>query len=969
MNGQNAASSLYLVHPTQDGNSSGATQTDGDHSDPFQGIFESNTGYVDEMYARYSNNPQSVTPEWRAYFAGFKGGFAACMEAFAGGAISGTSTNQSLNTEVAVYQLTRAFQEFGHLSANLDPLGLAHPLDNPLLRPETHGLTASDLGSMTAMGIHFGWAPTTVAEYLAKMRGLFCGAVGIECEHLTTLEERTWIDQRISRLLAKPEAQTRKAMLHELAKADAFEKTLATKYLGQKRFSAEGADAQVMALESVMDHAASLGVKAVCMGKAHRGRLNVLVNVIGKPLKKLFAEFDGRKGPTTKGDGDVKYHCGWETQRTTRSGHSLSVSLSFNPSHLEFVDPVVLGECRAVSDMLFNSDRQKVLPVLMHGDAAFAGQGIVYETMQMMGIKGQRVGGCVHLLINNQVGFTTNPSDSRSTRYCSDLGKTFGAPIFHVNADALDELHQVMCLAAEYRQTFGKDVIVDMVCFRRHGHNETDEPTFTQPAMYRAVKAKKAPFEEFAAKLSAEDGQLYSADEFAQAYQGLRDDMAAIFDDSQKNPDVIDIFPPSRKTPGHILAGINDMLAPTATAVAAETLVSLGQKALEVPSGFTPNSKLDRIVLAERRDMLAGAKPMDWGMGEFLAYASLLSEGHSIRLCGQDAGRGTFSHRHAVLVDNETEVRWLGLSQVATPGSRIEIIDSFLSEAAAMGFEYGYSCRNHNALTIWEGQFGDFCNGAQVIIDQFLVSGESKWCQSQGLVLYLPHGYEGQGPEHSSGRLERFLQLAAEGNIQVCLLTNAAQLFHALRRQVKRNFRKPLVIMTPKSFLRSPKASTDLQALAQGQFEEILGDPRDLDPAQVERLVLCAGKVALDAFAHAENTENTQRLSTNRTAIIRLEQVYPLHAEKLRAALSMYPKAKQVFWVQEEPQNMGAYHMVRDELEDVLKHSKLKTGLRYIGRSRRASPAVGSPKTHAKEFAALMDAIFQASESTLIENG
>jgi 2-oxoglutarate dehydrogenase E1 component len=320
-------------------------------------------------------------------------------------------------------------------------------------------------------------------------------------------------------------------------------------------------------------------------------------------------------------------------------------------------------------------------------------------------------------------------------------------------------------------------------------------------------------------------------------------------------------------------------------------------------------------------------------------------------------------------VDNETEVRWLGLSQVATPGSRIEIIDSFLSEAAAMGFEYGYSCRNHNALTIWEGQFGDFCNGAQVIIDQFLVSGESKWCQSQGLVLYLPHGYEGQGPEHSSGRLERFLQLAAEGNIQVCLLTNAAQLFHALRRQVKRNFRKPLVIMTPKSFLRSPKASTDLQALAQGQFEEILGDPRDLDPAQVERLVLCAGKVALDAFAHAENTENTQRLSTNRTAIIRLEQVYPLHAEKLRAALSMYPKAKQVFWVQEEPQNMGAYHMVRDELEDVLKHSKLKTGLRYIGRSRRASPAVGSPKTHAKEFAALMDAIFQASESTLIENG
>lgn len=981
LNGQNSASNLYLVSLER-----GAPQEEpllsqgsSESSDPFQGIFEANAGYVEDMYVRYGQNPQSVSPEWRAYFAGFKGGFAACIEAFAQGGLGALPQTQraaapgteqagagALNTEFAVYQLTRAFQKFGHLAARLDPLGLAKPKELPLLLPETHGILSHELEALTAMGIHFGWAPMSVGEYVGKLRALFCGSVGIECEHVTSEDERVWLEKRFARLLIKPEAETRKAMALELARADAFEKTLATKYLGQKRFSAEGADAQVVAIESAMDHAASLGVKVVCMGKAHRGRLNVLVNVIGKPLSKLFAEFDGRRGPATRGDGDVKYHCGWESQRRSRSGHDVRVALSFNPSHLEFVDPVVLGECRAVGDMEFGGDRSKVLPVLMHGDAAFAGQGVVYETMQMMGIEGQRVGGCLHLLLNNQVGFTTNPSDSRSTRYCSDLGKAFGAPIFHVNADAIDAVHQVMCLAAEYRQSFGKDVIVDLVCFRRHGHNETDEPGFTQPEMYRHVKAKKAPFEDFSAQLVAEDSQTYSAEELDRGYQALRDSMTAAFDESQKNPDSIDMFPPSRRAPGLVYGSAEDILAPVTTGVKVTALVTMGERALEVPPGFTPNPKLERIVLAERREMLSGSKAIDWGMGEFLAYASLLSEGHSVRLCGQDAGRGTFSHRHAVLVDNNDEKRWLGLSQVATKGARIEVIDSLLSEAAAMGYEYGYATRNHNALTIWEGQFGDFCNGAQVIIDQFLVSGESKWCQAQGLVLFLPHGYEGQGPEHSSGRLERFMQLAAEGNMQVCVLTSAAQLFHALRRQVKRNFRKPLVIMTPKSFLRSPKAASSLDALENGQFQEVLPDPRPLVASDVERIVLCTGKVALDAFAYAETAGNEERLQAGRTAIVRVEQLYPLHAAKLRAQIAQYPKAKHVFWLQEEPQNMGAYHLIRDDIEDVLRSVKFKGTLRFIGRSRRASPAVGSPKTHAKELSALMDAVFQSVDGSLV---
>jgi 2-oxoglutarate dehydrogenase E1 component len=986
LTGQRNTNSLYLVNSGSTAQSlEGALEGDavGGGADQFNDIFQSNAGYVEDMYARYNQSPSLVTPEWRAYFAGFKGGFAACMETIVSTGVAATgyprastgageSQTQSaagspgLNTEVAVYQVTRAYQEYGHLKAKIDPLSETSPKTPPMLVPANYGLNSSDYAAMTAVGIHFGWAPMTVGEYLNQLDALYCGPVGIETEHVVSEKERAWLESRMSRILTKPDAKTRAAMCTELGRADAFEKTIATKYLGQKRFSIEGADAQIAALESLIDHAATLGVREFCMAMAHRGRLNVLINVAQKPMKKLFAEFDGRKSPDSFGDGDVKYHCGWETDRKTRNGASVRVSLAFNPSHLEFVDAVVMGESRAIQDERHGGDRSKVMPILMHGDAAFAGQGVVYESMQMVTIPGHQVGGCIHLIANNQVGFTTNPSDSRSSLYCSDIGKAFGAPIFHVNAEALDELHQVMCLAAEYRQTFGRDVIIDLVCFRRHGHNEADEPGFTQPAMYRIIKNKPAPFEAYLKKLTQEDPATFSETTLMNAYQDLRTEMTAIFDDSQKDPEMIDVFPPSRRRAGYIHAGVDSILTAVSTGVDKETLVKLGERALEVPAGFAPNAKLERIVLGERKEMLAEQKPADWGMGEFLCYASLLNEGHSVRICGQDAGRGTFSHRHAVLVDSNTEARWLGLSQVAQKNAKIEIIDSLLSETAAMGYEYGYATRNLDTLTIWEGQFGDFANGAQVIVDQFLVSGESKWGQMQGLVLFLPHGYEGQGPEHSSGRLERFMQLAAEANMQICCLTKSSQLFHVLRRQVKRDFRKPLIIMTPKSFLRSAKAAVNLDKFTTGGFEEVLADERELNPNIVERIVLCSGKVALDAFAHAESADNAQRIGAGKTAIIRLEQVYPLHVEKLKAAVAAYPKAKQIFWAQEEPQNMGAYFTLQEELSEVARGLKFKNGIRYIGRSKRASPAVGSPKVHAKEFAALMDAIFLAEDTKTV---
>jgi 2-oxoglutarate dehydrogenase E1 component len=953
----------------------------------FSGIFHANAGFVEEMYDRFLRQPDAVSSEWRAYFDGFKEGFSVGVAAGqfrAGpavdpsfGAAEPVSTGaflppQSLaapalsqrSVETAAYQLTRAYQEYGHLKARINPLEDEDPITPEVMLPERYGLVGPALDQHTAIGVHFGWEPMKVRDYIDRLDALFCGPVAIEIEHVCTDAERNWLDSRISRILRAPETETRRQIFRELARADALEKTIATKYIGQKRFSVEGADAQIVALETLLDHGSFLGVTEFCMAMAHRGRLNVLVNVARKPLRNLIAEFEGNADPSDFGDGDVKYHCGWETQRETRFGRNVTVSMSFNPSHLEFVDSVVMGEVRAIQEQRHGGDKRSAVPIILHGDAAFAGQGVVYESMQMVGLKGHGVGGTIHIVANNQIGFTTNPSDSRSTRYCSDIGKTFGAPIFHVNGDALDELHQVMCLAAEYRQEFGRDVVIDIVCFRRHGHNESDEPAFTQPKMYKLLKGKKAPFEDYFAKLLRSEPQQFSEADLASVYQGFRDAMDAEYVEAKEKKDKSLIFPESRRDAELIYGGEREILtAAWDTRVSRDRLVELGGQILALPQGFQPNKKIEKIILDERRQMLDGTKPIDWGLGELLAYGSLLSEGHSVRICGQDAGRGTFSHRHAVLVDAETEQRFLGLRQTASEGARVDVIDSFLSETAALGFEYGFASRHHKALTVWEAQFGDFCNGAQVIIDQFVVSGESKWGQSSGLVMLLPHGYEGQGPEHSSARLERFLQLAAQGNMVICSFTRVSQLFHALRRQVKWNMRKPLVVMSPKSFLRNPRAAVPFELLTDETFHELLDDERQLVPERVERVVFCTGKIALDSFAHAESLKDEQ---VNTTAILRVEQLYPFAADKAKALLGRYPKVKKVFWAQEEPQNMGAWHHMRDEIDAVMKASKLKGNSLYIGRSRRASPAVGVSKLHGKESAALLDAVFLAADQTTV---
>ncbi len=935
----------------------------------FSGIFQSNAGFVEEMFDKYVADPASVSSEWRAYFQGFHEGFqegrADAVHAFGddGGAAaprydSASASSAPLDTafEFSCASLVLAFRAYGHLQAQVDPLGTTRP-PHAALALASHGLRSEDSPRATSAGILAGLpSKLTLASLVAALEELYCGTVGVEFEHVASLEERAWLHARVPALKAVPDAGVKRALFAELAKTDALEKTIGTKFIGKKRFSIEGADAQIPAVETFLDVSARHGAEEFCLAMAHRGRINTLAHCAGKPLAQIFAEFEGYPSDRIPAgyDWDVKYHSGWETERETRSGARVRVCLSYNPSHLEFVDAVVLGETRARQQRYHAGDVRKVVPVVLHGDAAFAGQGVVFETMQMMRLQGYAVGGTFHLVANNQVGFTTNPFDARSSLYCTDVAKVVGAPVFHVNADDIHAVHAVAALCAEYRATFGKDVVVDLVCFRRHGHNESDEPRFTQPVLYKAVDAKKPPYESYLDTLVSK----FAAEGFTEAdlkahYDELRANMNVTFDKVRSEHTAIAPLERQRHNARLRLASEADVLVPVDTGVPLERLHSAGEAIVSLPEGFAPNSKLARIILAERKDMLEGKKRVDWGFGELLAYGTLLAEGVSVRLAGQDARRGTFSHRHGTLVDANTGTFATTVAKVSADGARIEIIDSHLSEAAAMGYDYGFSVQHDAALVLWEGQFGDFANGAQVIIDQFLAAGESKWCQTSGLVLLLPHGYEGQGPEHSSARLERFLQLSAQGNMQVCYFTNVAQLFHALRRQVKRDFRKPLVVMTPKSFIRSPRASASFEDLASGRFQEVLDDPRHLDhsaaanaanAAKVRKIVFCTGKIALDAFDALDKEEFASK--RGEVAVVRIEQLYPFHAKAVEAVIKRYPKATDVVWAQEEPANMGAWTFVWPRLQAALKAAGSKTELAYVGRSERASPAVGIEKAH-----------------------
>ncbi|MEY4065760.1 MAG: hypothetical protein RIR26_1968 [Pseudomonadota bacterium] len=933
----------------------------------FSTIFQANAAFVEEMFLKYRENPMSVSEGWRAYFEGFHEGFETAVrlkpeeQHNGNGHALHAAADQSVSPDHMVFEqhaaaLVQAYCAFGHLQANLNPLGIA-PAAHPALALETFGFSPSDLGRTTAAGQRLGLSHCTLGELLSELTARFCSTVGVEFEHLADPSERDFLYSALKELSTSPDNDTRLALYTELAKADALEKTIATKFIGKKRFSIEGADTQIPALETVFQTGARLGVKEFPLAMAHRGRLNILVNCVHKPLEQLFAEFEGYPHDGLEGDGDVKYHGGHEAERTTRDRQNIRVSLSFNPSHLEFVDAILMGEARAKQMVHHNGDCKAVLPVVLHGDAAFAGQGVVYETLQMMKLDGYSVGGMIHIIANNQVGFTTNPKDGRSGLTVADIGKTVQAPIFHVNSDDVEKLHTVMKIATEYRQRFAKDVIVEIVCFRRHGHNETDEPRFTQPTLYKRVDAKPSPYEAYAQTLAQRGlGEAFTPEALTTVYNSLKAEMNAVYDRVKNEKIKLKNNASHRgfeKLKRHVSSA--DMLKSFSAKVKINALKKLGGQLVEMPEGFVPNAKLARIIIGERRDMVDEKKRIDWGMGELLAYATLLNEGFSVRLAGQDARRGTFSHRHGTLTDAETAQHFTSLDNCVAQDARVEIWDSLLSETAAMAFEYGYATQHSKALVIWEAQFGDFANGAQVIIDQFIVSGESKWGQTQSLVLLLPHGYEGQGPEHSSARLERFLQMAAQGNMQVCYFTNAKQLFHALRRQVLRDFRKPLIVMTPKSFLRHPRATTTFEELAETRFEEVLADPRsELNAQAVTRVLLCTGKIAHDLLDSAEKPENKATAGT--TAVVRVEQLHPFPQAQLETVLKQYPKAKQWAWIQEEPRNMGAATFVIPKIEKTLAEVSAKARLDYIGRSERASPSVGLEKRHLLE----QDQIIQA---------
>jgi 2-oxoglutarate dehydrogenase E1 component len=897
-----------------------------------------NADLVASYHERWTQDPQSVDPEWRAFFEGFELGLSLPPKPGKTGA--GSAGNVDAAAQFKVLAAIEAYRMLGHLQARI----------NPLLDPQPHfALTDKALGldglapdRVFHSGDFLGGKLLPLSEILAKLRAIYCGPIGVEFTHIQDGARRRWLQERAESCGLRPayDAETRRRFLRTLVQAEQFERFLHRTFVGAKRFSVEGGETVMNALEQLLHRAPGLKITDLVVGMAHRGRLNVLVNLCGKKAEQLFRAFNENHIPdTTHGDGDVKYHLGYEGERTI-DGQPVAVTLAFNPSHLEAVNPVVLGRARARVDLQDKATRAQTLPVLIHGDAAFAGQGIVMETLNLAGLKGYGVGGTVHLVTNNQVGFTTNPDEARTGRHCTEIAKFTEAPILHANGDDPDAVVLATEIALEYRQQFGADAVVDIVCYRRYGHNETDEPFFTQPVLYRNIAAHPSVTELYASRLtqagSAPDGELAKLrtenDVLLEAAQARAlEAIKAEIAERQKAPFGVRPF---RSPYEHLVP----------TAVSAELLGKVAPHLWQMPPDFTPNPKIKRQLDLKAEAFKSGAN-LDWSLGEGLAFASLLAEGHPIRVSGQDVERGTFSHRHAVLHDPSNDAEHCPLNAVG--GAAIELVNSSLSEYAVLGFDYGYSLEAPDSLVIWEAQFGDFANGAQIMIDQFIASAESKWNQTSGLVLLLPHGYEGQGPEHSSARLERFLQLCAENNLQVIQPSTPAQLFHALRRQVKAELRKPLVVMTPKSLLRHKACVSKLTDLTSGGFQAILPDPTPA--ARTERLLLCSGKVFYELDAERANRKDTT------TTIVRVEQFYPFDAATLSRLHDQYGEPRKVVWVQDEPRNMGGWSFIAPLIEETLELRPV-----YAGRDAGASPAVGSLSVHKIEQADLIRQAFEA---------
>lgn len=902
------------------------------------------SAYLEQLYEDYLHDPKQLPQHWVEYFNGLteSGQFepdvsheaiqiaikASCQQ-----------TGRVLSSQAALNPsgdaLVHAYRSLGHLAAQTNPL---HAIGSiPELSLSYHQIRSEDSLSLDWAGKTY----TQSNDVLAQLQKTYCGAVGYEIMHVQNHAEREWLQQAIEQAQGRYNytSEERQHLLHMLVRAEGLEKYLGTKYVGQKRFSLEGCDSFVPLMDRLVQKASDHAFQSVIVGMAHRGRLNMLVNVCGQAPRALFDEFEGKRaiGLTS---GDVKYHHGFSADVATKQG-SIHLSLAFNPSHLEFINAVVMGSCRARGDLLNQRDRAAVLPILVHGDASFAGQGIVMETLNMSQTSAYGVGGTVHVVINNQIGFTTNhATDARSSHYCTDIAKMIDAPIFHVNAENPEAVAFCADLAMRYRHQFKKDVVIDLIGYRRHGHNEADEPAATQPLMYRAIRERETVCQRYQAQLVSE--QVLTKE----AVQTLHQTYKAALD---KGESVVSMLSGgvSEKREQIWKQYLNHTWeAKGATKVARKKLEQLGKVITTLPEHFTMQRQVGNMMKA-RQAMVAGEQPFDWGCAETLAYASLLDEGYFVRISGQDAQRGTFSHRFAMLHDYQTGEVFSPLSHVACPkdNAGFEVYNSLLSEQGVLGFEYGYSSVRPGGLTIWEAQFGDFANGAQVIIDQFVSSGWQKWNRLSGLTLLLPHGYEGMGPEHSSARLERFMQLCAQDNIQVCVPSSPAQIFHLLRRQVIRPYRKPLVIMSPKSLLRNKLAVCDYDALTKGHFECAMPEMDEIDTKQVKRVVICSGKVYYELLTARREAK------ANHVAIVRLEQLYPFPEKALKSVLQPYAKAKDLVWCQEEPKNQGAWYCIRHNLETVLQKGQT---LHYAGRDATSAPAAGYPKLHKKQQDALI---------------
>jgi 2-oxoglutarate dehydrogenase E1 component len=899
-----------------------------------------NLEYIEELYQKYKTSPSSVTADWQKFFEG--------VEFIQDGAM-GLSEK-----ELDVYNLITAFRNYGHFEADLDPLTNT-PSSSDQLSLARFNLSEKDLDQKFQIGAMIGKSDSTLREIISHLKSCYCGKLTVQVAEALP-EVRNWFIKEFEqdRERFKLGAEEKKSVFHSLTRTESLEKFIHTRYVGTKRFSIEGGDALMPMLETLVSRGTGKGVEEIMIGMAHRGRVNVLANFMGKALEYIFADFNGPTEtavPIDGFDGDVKYHLGYHADKDTPNG-KCAVTLAFNPSHLEAVNPVVLGMARAAQRRRNDTEkRKKVIPVLIHGDAAFAGQGVVAETFQMAYVKGYTVGGTIHIGVDNQVGFTTSPENGRSAHYCSDIAKMLATPVLHANGDDVESCVRAMDIALRYRQEWGRDIVVNIVCYRRYGHNEGDEPAYTQPLMYEIIK-KHSTLREIYGKQLIREGVI-DQKHFDDLFNEKMENIQEVYEHTKKNVPKIMPFKFEGFWSGLRKAKNEDFEIGTHTNVDLEILKELTQIMGSVPANFNPHPKLLKL-LENRKDMGNGKIPLDWGTAELLAYGSLLHEGTSVRLTGQDCVRGTFTHRHAGLYDFKTGEPYFALGTVNNDKVEFCVYDSILSEYGVLGFEYGNAICDPTFMTIWEAQFGDFANSAQIIIDQFLSSGESKWQQMCGLVLLLPHGYEGQGPEHSSARLERFLQLCAQNNMQVCNLTTPAQIFHALRRQIQRPFRKPLIVMSPKSLLRHPRAISNIDELASGSFQEIIPETQLGDLRKVETVALCSGKL------YYELIEEREKNKSEKTAIVRVEQLYPTPLTKIALHLRSYPQLKNLVWVQEEPKNMGAFQHIYFKLSEMLvKDGFSGVKLHYIGRSERSSPATGSIYRHRVEQEQLIKELFE----------